>query len=114
MNLRVARKIDRRRRTEPFQLLPYGRRQKDEALRVRARHEGLHVYLDVWDQTIGCDLCLQAWWDENNTDPLEDFHAAWCPLRGRRDLHKTWGVNYNAFNITNCSVRFETPKETTP
>jgi hypothetical protein len=56
----------------------------------------LAAHLSVWDQTVGCDLCGRAWWAENATDPLEDFHAGGCPLKGRRDAHAAWGVNYEA------------------
>lgn len=44
--------------------------------------------LGIWDQTIGCDFCGHAWWGEDATPKVEDFHAAGCPLKGRRDLHE--------------------------
>ncbi len=50
--------------------------------------------LDIFDQTIGCNHCGQAWWAENFTAKIDDFHADDCPLKGRRDIHEMWGVNY--------------------
>ncbi len=44
--------------------------------------------LSIWDQTIGCDHCFKAWWAENATERIEDFHDIRCPLRGRRDVHE--------------------------
>lgn len=43
--------------------------------------------LSVWDQTIGCDNCGEAWWGENATERFCDFHADDCPLKGREDVH---------------------------
>lgn len=44
--------------------------------------------LDIWDQTIGCNNCSQAWWAENATEYEEDFHADGCPLKGNRAAHE--------------------------
>lgn len=47
------------------------------------------------DQTIACSHCGMAWWAENCTPKIEDFHADDCPLKGRRDVHEASGkINY--------------------
>jgi hypothetical protein len=54
--------------------------------------------LDVWGQTIGCENCGRAWWGEDatyhadGTPDLFGFHADGCPLKGREDVHKAYGV----------------------
>ncbi len=49
--------------------------------------------LEVFDMALVCDNCGRNTWE---TDALkwEDFHADGCPLKGRRDVHAAFGVNY--------------------
>jgi hypothetical protein len=49
--------------------------------------EEMRECLDIWDQTIGCDNCGQAWWGDNAPDDVTLFHAEGCPLRGNREAH---------------------------
>lgn len=46
----------------------------------------LAKHYEVWDQTIGCSLCRKAWWGDDNTQQLVQFHADTCPLKGREDI----------------------------
>jgi hypothetical protein len=49
------------------------------------RAKELAKSVTIWDQTIGCDLCGEAWWSENCTDDPTLFHAPTCPLFGNRE-----------------------------
>lgn len=42
--------------------------------------------LEVWDQTIGCSNCGEAYWGENEKKGDLDWHAEGCPLQGREDV----------------------------
>lgn len=46
----------------------------------------LAKYFDIFDQTVGCTRCWEAWWGENATEDMTLFHATTCPLYGRRDV----------------------------
>lgn len=53
--------------------------------------------LTMFDVALGCRHCSEAWWAENYTRFVEDFHAADCPLKGRRDIIEKWGgLNFAA------------------
>lgn len=58
---------------------------------IKTEAERLAEFLDVFDQTVGCNRCGQAWWAENATRLAADFHADDCPLKGRIDVHAIWG-----------------------
>lgn len=58
---------------------------------LKTEAEKFAEFLDVWDQTVGCEWCGQAWWAENATPHMADFHAGDCPLKGRLDVHAIWG-----------------------
>jgi hypothetical protein len=44
-------------------------------------------HVEVWDQTMGCSLCGQAWWGERATKIFSDFHADDCELKGASEEH---------------------------
>lgn len=50
----------------------------------------LSFNMDVWDQTIGCNACGRADWQENATDDPTLWHAPECPCYGRRDVAGYW------------------------
>ncbi len=58
---------------------------------VKTEAEKLAERLDIFDQTIGCERCGRAWWAENATRFVTQFHADDCPLKGRADVHAIWG-----------------------
>lgn len=49
--------------------------------------EEMRKCLEIWDQTIGCSNCNEAWWAERAFDDVTLFHADGCPLRGNREAH---------------------------
>lgn len=49
--------------------------------------EEMRAALSIWDQTIGCDNCQEAWWGDNSPDDVTLFHRDGCPLKGNREAH---------------------------
>lgn len=55
-------------------------------IKTEMTFEEMVAAVSIWDQTIGCDNCNQAWWGENATTDPTMFHRNGCPLKGRRDV----------------------------
>lgn len=56
-------------------------------MKTEMTFEEMTKCLEVWDQTIGCSNCMEAFWgDENEAKGVLNFHADGCPLKGRADV----------------------------
>lgn len=70
-------------------------RKDDSPMKTEMDFYEMVACLEFWDMACGCRNCGRAAWGEEDTHPFENFHTCGCPLRGRRDVHKAFGVNYD-------------------
>lgn len=62
----------------------------------------LASWMSVWDQTIGCNRCVRAWWGDYDTEDPTMFHRDDCPNLGRRDVAAHW---FNLDYVEKCLGR---------
>lgn len=58
-------------------------------MKTEMTFDEMKAALVIADQTIGCENCWRAWWGDDHTPNVEDFHADGCPLKGRKDVHES-------------------------